>query len=148
MKKLRSKFILRTLSILMVTAYAELTMAHNATAMIDVASNNAGATDLAIVSCTGGTAYLEGTVRDMSAPVLGLILSYHIYRDLKMATSTDYIAGDSSPSPVIRVWGADGNFFISLTKTKAGARLFDVTWHCKDAAGNHTGTDITVAQVQ
>lgn len=148
MKKLRSKFILRTLSILMVTAYAELTMAHNATAVIDVASNNAGATDLAIVSCTGGTAYLEGTVKDMSAPVLGLFLSYHIYRDLKMATTTDPVANDAFAGPTIQVAGGDGNFFISLTKTKAGARLFDVSWHCKDAAGNHTGTDITVAQVQ
>ena len=35
MKKLRSKFILRALSILMMAAYAELTMAHDGVAVMD-----------------------------------------------------------------------------------------------------------------
>jgi len=148
MKKLRSKVILKTLFILALSGYAELIIAHNGGGVLDPNGNNAGATDMAIVSCSGGTAYLEGTIKDQSRPVPGLILSYHIYRDMRMATTTDSVAGDAYAGPTIQVAGGDGNFFISATKTAAGPRLFEATWHCKDAAGNHTGTDITVVQVQ
>lgn len=148
MKKLRSKVILKTLFVLALSGYAELIIAHSGGGVLDPNGNNAGATDMAIVSCSGGTAYLEGQIKDMSAPVANLLLSFHIYQGLKMATSTDYIAGDSSPSPAIQVWGGDVNYFISATKTAAGARLFEATWHCKDAAGNHTETALSVVQVQ
>lgn len=148
MKKLRSKFILRALSILMMAAYAELTMAHDGVAVMDAAGINPGATDMAIVSCSGGTAYLEGTIEDQSRPVPGLILSYHIYRDMRMATTTDSVAGDTFAGPTIQVAGGDGNFFISATKTAAGPRMFKVIWHCKDASGGHTETVLSVVQVQ
>ena len=65
-----------------------------------------------------------------------------------MTTSTDTVSGDAFYSPGVRLNGGAGVYYISATKTGAGARLFDVIWHCMTSGDVHTGTDINVYQIQ
>ena len=142
---LKKAFI--TASILAAVGYAGSALAHSGGGVLDPAENNASATDLAAVTCSGGTHHLFGQIKDMSAPG-GPLLSFHIYKGNQMTTSTDTAAGDAFYSPGIQLNGGDGVYYISATKTGPGARLFDANWHCLSISGEHTDTDITVLQIQ
>lgn len=139
-------------SILVAIGHTNIVLAHSAGAAIDSGSNNASATDLAAITCfddgNGAPHHLFGQIKDMSAPVSGLLLSLHIYKGQQMTTSTDPVSGDASYSPGISLNGGAGTYYISVTKTSAGVRLFDVVWHCVTSGDVHTGTDISVYQAQ
>lgn len=147
---LKKAFI--TASILAAVGYNGAALAHSGGGPIDSASNNASATDLAAVTCyddgNGAPARLYGQIKDMSPPVAGLLLNFHIYKGQQMITSTDTVSGDANYSQEVRLNGGPGVYYISATKTKAGVRLFDVIWHCETIGGIHTGTDIVVYQIQ
>jgi hypothetical protein len=147
---LKKAFI--TASILVATGNAGIAMAHSGGGTLDPAGNNPSATDLAAVTCfddgNGAPAYLLGQIKDMSPPVPGLLLSFHIYKGNQMTTSTDTVSGDANYSQEVRLNGGPGVYYISATKTSAGARIFDVIWHCETGNDIHTGTDISVLQFQ
>ena len=152
---MRSKLLKKTLVtslILAAIAYANYAAAHSAGATIDAAGNNASATDLAQVICyddgDGPTDHLYVTIQDNSPPVSGLLLSAQVYKDGHMTNVTDTVSGDANSSPLARIGGGDGVYYLSVSKTASGARNFTVTYHCQTAADVHTGTDITVLQVQ
>jgi len=136
------------LSILVAVGHAGITFAHDAGALIDSAGNNASATDLAAVTCADGTHHLFGQVKDLSSPVPGLLVNFHIYKGKQMTTSTDSVSGDGNYSPGVSLNGDAGTYYISVTKTSAGARTFNVIWHCMTSDNQHASTDITVLQVQ
>jgi hypothetical protein len=152
MKNASFKKALVALSILAAAGYAGVALAHSGGGPIDSGSNNASATDLAAVSCfddgSGAPHHLYGQIKDMSPPVPGLLLSFHIYKGQQMITSTDTVSGDPYYSPGVTLNGGAGTYYISATKTAAGVRLFDVIWHCMTSGDVHTGTDIVVYQVQ
>ncbi len=145
-------------SVLMVTSYSSLIMAHSAGATIDGSGGNANATDLAQVFCyddgNGQAHHLVVQIKDLSPPVPGLLLSAQIYGGNQMTNVTDTVSGDGFASnEAILVGGeslSDGVqlYYISVSKTKAGARNFEITYHCMTSYSTHTGTDITVLQVQ
>ncbi|MFZ2172266.1 MAG: hypothetical protein WAW61_21850 [Methylococcaceae bacterium] len=139
-------------SILVAVGHANIALAHSGGGLIDGAGNNASATDLAAVTCfddgNGAPQNLTGQVKDFSSPVAGLFLSFHIFKGNQMTTSTDTISGDANYSPLVSLNGGPGVYYISVTKTAPGARIFDVIWHCVTAGGAHTGTDISVLQFQ
>ena len=152
---MRSKLLKKTLVtslILAAIAYANYAAAHSAGATIDAAGNNASATDLAQVICyddgDGPTDHLYVTIQDNSPPVSGLLLSAQVYKDGHMTNVTDTVSGDANSSPSAKISGGDGVYYLSVSKTATGARDFTVTYHCQTAADVHTGTDITVLQVQ
>ena len=118
--------------------------AHSGGAVI---GNSANAVDLAVVTCTGGSHHLFGQIKDMSGPG-GPLLSFHIYKGNQKTSTTDTVSGDANYSEGIQLNGGDGVYYISATKTGAGARIFDVIWHCVNSAGGHTDTDIAVLQFQ
>jgi hypothetical protein len=142
---LKKAFI--TASILVAVGHADIALAHSGGGTIDPGSNNASATDLAAVTCSGGTDHLFGQIKDMSKQG-GPILSFHIYKGQHMTTSTDNDSFDDLYSPGVQLNGGDGVYYISATKTSAGARIFDAQWHCEASNGDHTNTDITVYQVE
>jgi hypothetical protein len=152
MKNASLKKAFLTASILAAVGYAGAALAHSGGGAMDPGSNNASATDLAAVTCyddgNGAPDHLYGQIKDMSAPVQGLLLNFHIYKGLQMITSTDSVSGDANYSPVVKLNGGSGVYYISATKTAAGVRLFDVIWHCETSGGIHTGTDIVVYQIQ
>jgi hypothetical protein len=143
---------LATALILSSIGYAEGIFAHSAGGVIDAAGNNPSATDLAQVSCyddgDGPTGFLFIQIQDLSAPVQGLLMSIQALKDSQMINDSDLVSGDGNPSPGAQLWGGNGVYYISVSKTAAGARTFNVTYHCMTSAGVHTGTDITLLQAQ
>jgi len=152
MKKTSTKKGFITALLLAVIGYTGDTLAHSAGGTIDSAGNNASATDLAQVICyddgDGPTDHLYVTIQDNSPPVSGLLISAQIFKDGQMTNVTDTVSGDANSSPPARISGGDGVYYLSVSKTATGARNFTVTYHCQTAADVHTGTDITVFQVQ
>ncbi|CAA9889805.1 conserved exported hypothetical protein [Candidatus Methylobacter favarea] len=127
-------------------------LAHDGSAIVDAGGNNPSATDLAAVTCfddgNGAPAYLFGQIRDNSQPAPGLLLNFQIYKGNQMTSITDTVSGDGSYSQGIALSGGPGVYYISASKTKAGLRAFDVTWHCLTSGNIHTGTELTVLQFQ
>ncbi|TRW92800.1 hypothetical protein [Candidatus Methylobacter oryzae] len=141
-----------TALILFAVGNVDSALAHSGGGVLDPGGNNASATDLAAITCfddgNGTPHHLSAQIKDMSGPVSGLLLSLHIYKGIQMTTSTDTVSGDVGYSPEISLNGGAGVYYLSATKTGAGARLFDVVWHCLTSSGVHTGTDIVVYQAQ
>ncbi|MGZ8175000.1 MAG: hypothetical protein ACXW1Z_19995 [Methylobacter sp.] len=150
MKSTSFKTALVAVSILFSAGYADVVLAHSGGAVTDAAGNNAGATDLVAVTCSddgnGTPHHLTSQIKDQSGPVSGLLLSLHLQKGNQMKTATDSVSGDANYSPEISLNGGPGVYYMSITKTAAGARLFDIIWHCMTSDGQHTGTDIAVLQ--
>lgn len=133
---------------ILAAAVPGIAQAHGGGGAIDPNGDNPSATILAGVNCSGGTDFLVAQVRDDSGFVPGLFLSLHLQKGLKMTSVTDTVSGDNFASAEAHLAGGDGQYFMSLTKTDAGTRNFDVTWHCMNNNGDHTDTEISVYQVQ
>ncbi len=141
-----------TVSILAAAGYASHALAHTAGAVLDPAGTNASATDLAQVICfddgNGPPHHLMTQIQDLSPPVPGLLLSTQIFKDTQMTNVTDTVSGDANASTPAILNGGQGAYIISVSKTNSGPRNFSITYHCQTANEVHTGTDITVLQVQ
>lgn len=152
MKNASVKQALTVAAFCLSVANAGIALAHSGGGVIDAAGTNASATDLAAVTCyddgNGAPHHLFGQVLDASKPVPGLLVSFQIYKGLQMITSTDAVSGDAFYSPGVSLNGGAGQYMISVSKTAAGARTFDVIWHCMTKDDIHTGTDINVYQAQ
>ncbi len=152
MKTVFFKKTLVAVSLLIAAGYADITSAHSGGGTIDAAGTNASASDLAVVTCfddgNGAPHHLAAQVKDSSNPVSGLLLSLHLQKGNQMTTSTDTVSGDANYSPLIMLNGGAGVYYMSVTKSNAGSRIFDVIWHCVTNNGDHTGTDISVVQAQ
>lgn len=143
---LRKAFI--TVSILVIAGHMDLALAHSAGASIGAGSVNSGASDLAVVTCAPGTDYFEAQVRDTSSPVPGLLVNLHIVKGTQMKTIADTVSGDADYTPFIQVNGGPGIYYIAVTTTTAGIRMFDLNYHCKANDGTHPDTDISVLQLE
>ena len=152
---MKIKALTKTLAMalaLLSAAYVEGVFAHTAGGTIDAAGNNASATDLAQVSCyddgDGPTGYLFIQIQDLSSPLSGMLMSIQAAKDAQMTNDSDPVSGDATASPGTELWAGDGIYYMSVSKTAAGSRLFSVTYHCMTSQGVHTGTDITLLQAQ
>lgn len=125
---------------------------YSASATLDAAGNRAGAADLAVVRCfdngNGAPHHLAAAVQDLSPPASGLLLSLQILKAPSIATVTDRASADGNFSPIAILAGGAGTYYLSLSKTAAGARNFLVGWECQTASNTGTGTDISVLQIQ
>jgi len=140
-----SKKGLITALMLAAVGYAGHALAHTAAATLDPGGNNPNATDLVQVTCyddgDGPTDHLYVQIQDNSPPVPGLFVSVQIFKDGKMANTTDTSPGDASASNPISVGTGNGLYWLSVSKTNvAGPRNFSVTYHCQTSNDVHTGT--------
>ena len=94
------------------------------------------------------TDYLEASIKDTSAPVENLLVNLQLIKGDRAISISDPIAGDANPSPLVILQGGNGVYLMLVNKTGAGARSFEVDYHCKASNGVHTGTDIKVNQFQ
>lgn len=146
------KKTLGAVSLLLSAGFMQVVYGHTAGTTLDAGGGNASATDLASVNCydDGGGApdHLAIQVEDQSAPVPGLLVNMQAFKGQKMTNVTDPVSGDGNASPVGILRGGAGAYLISVNKTAAGARAFSVTYHCEASGGAHTGTDVSVYQLQ
>jgi len=157
---MKTAFLQKTLitaALLAAAGHAGHAFAHSAEAVLDPAGSNASATDLAQVVCyddgNGPPHHLYTQIQDLSAPVPGLRISTQIFTDKSMTNTTDTVSADALPSYPATLVGSDIGggvqlYYISVSKTAPGARNFSITYHCQTANDTHTGTDISVYQVQ
>ncbi|NOQ63396.1 MAG: hypothetical protein GQ582_02650 [Methyloprofundus sp.] len=133
-------------------AFSTNSFAHSAGATTDANHANANATVLAAVSCfDDGNGEPEGLftqIKDLSEPEEGLLISIQLYKGLKAISDTDTISGDADYSEGVQLNAGPGVYQMIVNKTDAGARKFDVIWHCMTEDHTHTGTDITLRQFQ
>ncbi len=144
--------ILTLASIILTTGYAATISAHGGGAVLDPAGNKATFTALARVTCFddgyGQPDYLAAKIRDNSPPVPGMFVSLQLLKGSKAISITDITPGDANFSPEVTLQGGNGTYYMMADKTMAGARNFEVEWHCKTATGVHTGTDLFVDQFE
>jgi hypothetical protein len=144
--------ILLSASVIVTTGYAAICGAHGGGAVLDPAGNKATFTALARVTCfddgNGAADYLVAKIRDNSPPVPGMFVSLQLLKGSKAISITDTTPGDADFSPEVTLQGGNGTYFMMADKTMAGARNFEVEWHCKTATGVHTGTDLFVDQFE
>ncbi len=125
-------------------------LAHSTRATMDASGTSATFTGLARVTCFddggGPAALLMARVRDNSPPVTGLLVNLQVVKGAAALSISDPVSGDANYSDYIALPGGNGEYIMMLNKTAAGARTFDIEWHCVAANNQHTGTDITVQQ--
>lgn len=127
----------------------DLALAHSVSAVtIGAGTVDTGASDLAVVICDPGTDYLEAQVKDGSSPEPGLLVNLHVVKGNQMKTIADTVSGDTAYTPFIRVNGGPGVYYIAVTTTTAGIRVFDLNYHCKANDGTHPESSIEVLQVE
>ncbi|SDG96644.1 hypothetical protein [Nitrosomonas sp. Nm132] len=145
--------ILLSASMIVTTGYAAICGAHGGGAVLDPAGNKATFTALARVTCfdesgVGPADYLAVKIRDNSPPVPGMFVSLQLLKGSKAINITDTTPGDAHFSPEVTLRGGNGTYFMMANKTMAGARNFEVEWHCKTVNNEHTGTDLFVDQFE
>lgn len=152
MKSTAFKKVLASAAMLCATSYANIAWSHSGGATTDAAGTNPSATVLTVVTCSddgnGTPHHLTAQIKDQSGPVAGLLLSLHLQKGNQMTSTTDSVSGDANYSPEVSLNAGAGVYYLSITKTAAGARQFDAVWHCMTFDNQHTGTDIAVLQFQ
>ncbi|SDY04144.1 hypothetical protein [Nitrosomonas sp. Nm33] len=143
---------LAVVSVIVTACYAATIGAHTAGATLDPAGNKATFTALARVTCfddgNGPADNLVARIRDNSPPIPGMFISLQLLKGSKAISVTDTTPGDAQFSQQVSLQGGNGTYFMMADKTIAGARDFEVDWHCMTANQVHTGTDIVVDQFQ
>lgn len=126
--------------------------AHGGGAVMDAAGNKASFSALARITCfndgAGPASYLMARVRDNSAAMPGMVVSLQLLKGARTTSTSDTTSGDASYSDFARLTGGDGVYTLLLNKSLAGARSFDLEWHCMTAGDDHTGTEIIVDQFE
>lgn len=152
MKFERAKYLSITLFLLLSCVGVAKSYAHGGSATMDEAGNKASFTALARITCfddgAGPAQFLVARVRDNSAAVSGMFVSLQLLKGTRATSVTDLTPGDADYSEFATLSGGNGTYQLILNKTKAGARSFDLEWHCLTAANDHTGTDIIVDQFE
>ena len=126
--------------------------AHGGGAVMDAAGNKASFSALARITCfndgAGPTSYLMARVRDNSAAVPGMVVSLQLLKGQRTTSTSDTVSGNADYSAFAVLTGGDGVYTLLMNKTLAGARSFDLEWHCMTAGNDHTGTEIIVDQFE
>ncbi len=126
--------------------------AHGGGAVMDPAGNKASFTAYASITCfddgNGPASYLTARVRDNSAPLAGMVVSLQLLKGSRAISVSDTVSGDANYSAFVSLPGGNGVYSLLLNKSLAGARSFDLEWHCMTAGDVHTGTDIVVNQFE
>ncbi len=144
---LKKAFI--TASILAAAGHMDLALAHEYTGItIGAGTVDSGASDLAVVNCAPGTDYFEAQIKDRADPAPGLMVNLHIVNGSQMTTIADTVSGDANYTPFIKVRGGAGVYYVAVTTTTVGTRVFDLNYHCMADSGDHPDTDISVLQAQ
>lgn len=144
--------ILIMTSILVTTSYVSTVSADGGGATLDPNGNKATFTALARVTCfddgNGPADNLIARIRDNSPAVPGMFVSLQLLKGSKAISVTDTTPGDAQFSQQVSLQAGNGVYYMMASKTIAGARDFEVTWHCMTANQVHTGTDIVVDQFE
>ncbi len=149
MKTNRFNNFITYLAFLLMCCHGGLALSYTATGAIDAVGNNAASTIVGAVDCKddgrGVPAYFAVSFKDKTKLVSGLYMSLHLFKDDRMVSVTE-ISGDTSYSTPLYLYAGSGRYYMAITKTKAGTRLFDIAWYCMTADGKETGFSFELLQ--
>ena len=137
-----------TMASALLLGYASMASAHDV--INETIGAGVGATDYFQVTCSdngsGPAGRLEIQVNDDTAGAS--ILSLQVQKGFLAKTTTDPTGADGVYSPLRRVFGGNGIYNVLVDKTTAGARQYDISFHCMTGTtgGLHTGTSISQRQ--
>ena len=145
---MKINFTKLTLATALLLGYAGMASAHDW--LNEPIGAGVGATDYFQVTCsddgTGPAARLDISVHDQTAGAA--ILSLQAQKGLIARNTTDAVGGDGTYSPLVSVASGNGVYNVMVDKKIAGARAYDIFYHCKTAGNLHTGTSIARKQNQ
>jgi hypothetical protein len=134
---------------LLMTCVALRGAAHTATGSL---GDGASATDFYQVTCSDDDGPTRSLVLQVTETTGGEgLVGVQGQRGAQVTNSVDTVSGDTNPSPLAFVNGADGVFDVLVYKTAADAASYTLLYHCytgDNGAGHHTGTTIVLRQNQ
>jgi len=150
---------LLTASAAVAIAWASQAPAHECTGTLDPSGTKANDTLVIAVGCVSNTpyppSYIYVSVQDFTASGNNSLISAQVfdyYGGRKMLNTTDTTPGTGSGSPAVQLYGqlvaGVQAYFLSVNKTAAGRKEFQLTYHCKDTQNNHILTYRTYFQSQ
>jgi len=144
MKKIKMKYALITATLL---CNAGLAMAHDLSGSLAAGTPTARSkVDLYQVTCGAGSAKLEAQVRDPSAD--SSLVSVQVKKAFVVASSQDLNQGDAGYGSMLTVNAGSGVYEMFVNRSSLLAQNYGVSYHCKSATGEHTGTSYVTRQNQ
>ncbi len=127
-------------------------MAHDLKFKTIMQANGASATDVWQVEClgdpvVGNTHKLVAEIKEFTGASSSL-LSLVVFKDGKAQSTTDLVAGDGDYSPQISVAAGNGIYNMIVTHTDTAFKVYDISYHCENATGDHTPTTVPTTPVQ
>jgi len=136
MKNTSLRKIVVTISLLMPIGYAGIAKAH------DIPNRALGvpaaATDMYLFTCYDlgdGSGATEHLYLQISGSGAGPKVSAQVFKDGKALNSTAGIVVGK------RLNGGDGDYTVTVNKSAAGNVTYNISFHCENKSGGHTGTD-------
>lgn len=108
---------------------------------------SASATDYISISCTIDGSLVPDKLffQIISNSSTGTpLVSAQIAKGLYVTNVTDLISGDAISSRFAEIKGGDGAYRITVNKNGTGAIAYSFVYHCENANGEHTDTDLTM----
>ncbi len=144
MKNILIKRALLTASLLGVASVAS---AHDQSGVL---GQTKGAVDYYQIQCfddgNGATDHLALRVIDLANPKAPPMISAQITKGILALNTTDVKDGDALFSPLKKLKGGNGSYFVMVDKTNKAADNYSLEYHCETATKAHTGTSITILQ--
>lgn len=111
----------------------------------------ASATDVWQVTCNsdavlGNTHHLSAQILDRSGDTVFLPLV--IVKGNNAVTTVDPTGGDGNMSPLVSLAGGNGTYSLLVNYTRAVNQIYNIEFHCENAAGSHTPTTTPTLPVQ
>lgn len=110
----------------------------------------ASATDLYQITCStdsgGSSDYLEIQVIDPTTTPGGGKISAVLQKGTTVRTTSDAVRADAGFSPAVSLSAGNTSYFVMVHKLKTGLKNYQLTYHCKNNDGSHTGTSLVTLQ--
>ena len=112
--------------------------------------NEASATDLYQITCStdsgGSSDLLEIQIIDPTTTQGGGKISAVLKKNNVVRTTADAIRADANFSPEISLSAGNTTYDVMVHKLKTGFKNYQLSYHCKNNNGNHTGTSLVTLQ--
>jgi len=142
---MKSKTTVALAATLFMTGFTNSVSAHDLRFKTLMPANGAGATDVWEVGCQNSQR-LVAQVKDHELDTN--IVSLLLYKDGKAVTTTDSVGGNGDYSPLVSLNAGSGTYSMMVNHSRAGFKLYSITYHCENASGSHTPTTVPSTPVQ
>lgn len=111
---------------------------------------DAGAIDRYSVSCSANASGDTGRLATQVSNTTNAspLISVQTYKGSEATNSTDLVSGGGDFSPLVFVYGGNGNYFVAVNKSDTGVANYSLQFQCETNEGSATSSAITQLQNQ